>query len=330
MSAQIKHVAIMVKDLDQSVEFYQRVFGLDFVANIDPGDAYKQRIANLTDGQQAISLIQPIDRPYRSWEYETLGVNHVGFLVESLEETVEKLQKEPGVTDLHQFDVEGCPIAKFRDINGTEIDVADGRYRVWMECGPPFGAADVQAGSSRHRIAPQDLSQGEGPEPIAATGAKAMDFMAVMMRNDGLYGVWRPLARYLIANSALSLRERELLILRTACVARSAFEWGNHVLVSREAGIDDKDIASVRDNPASEDHWSTVERAILRVPDELHSTGTIRDSTWQILVGHFNDEQLLEVLLLVAHYLGVAFIANTASVQIPDGVPGFDVPARTS
>ncbi len=330
MGARIKHVAIMVRDLEESVNFYQRVFGLDFVADVDPGEAYKQRIVNLTDGEQAISLIQPTDHPYRDWEYETFGVNHVGFLVESLEATIAQLEKEKGVTELHQFEVEGCPIAKFRDLNGTEIDIADDRYRVWMECGPPFGSATLDVDSDRHAIAPLDLSQGEGPEPIAATGAKAMDFMAVMMRNQGLYGVWRPLARHLIANSALPIRLRELLILRTACVARSHFEWGNHVLVAREAGLADEEIAAVRDDPRSETYWtSAFERSLLRVPDELGTKGTVSDSTWRVLTEHLSDEQLLEVPLLVAHYLGVAFIANSTSIAIPDGVPGFDTPARS-
>lgn len=323
MGAIVKHVAIMVEDLEESVAFYQRVFDLDVVAAIDPGDEYKQRVVNMTDGHQAISLIQPTDHPYRPWEYETFGVNHIGFLVDSLDETLARLEKEPSVTGIVRFEVQGCPIAKFREMNGTEIDVADARYQVWMDCGAPTPAP---TGRERHRIEPIDLSAADGPEPIAAQGAKGMDLMAVVMRNRPLYDVWRPLARHLIAHSALPIRLRELAILRTACVVRSEFEWGNHVLVARNAGLDDDEIAGVRDAPQSAERWSDLERAVLKVPDELRDDGVIHDATWQTLAAHLTDEQLVELLILAAHYFGVAFLANSAPIDRPEGVPDFATP----
>jgi 4-hydroxyphenylpyruvate dioxygenase-like putative hemolysin len=90
------------------------------------------RAVNVTDDAgHAITMIQPddVDR-YREWRYETWGVNHIGFAVDDLEVTLAQLREE-GVEGIEVVEVEGQPVAKFRDLNGTEIDVADARYLVW-------------------------------------------------------------------------------------------------------------------------------------------------------------------------------------------------------
>ena len=149
--------------------------------------------------------------------------------------------------------------------------------------------------------------------------------MATVMRNQPVYDAWRPFARQLIAGSSIDLRHRELLILRIAWVARSEYEWGNHVLVARHAGLSDAEIAAVRTGAAA-DPWSPMERALLSVPDQLYATGGLDDEVWEVLHRHYSDDALVEMVLLVGHYLGVAFLANVAGVEREPGVPGFDQP----
>ena len=132
MSVQIKHIGIFVKDIDATAAFYARVFGLRRVAEVDAPPQFNQRALNVTDDAgHAITLIQPGDvENYREWVYKTWGVNHIGFTVDDLDATLAQLKAE-GVEGIECIEVEGQPIAKFRDMNGTEIDVADSRYLVW-------------------------------------------------------------------------------------------------------------------------------------------------------------------------------------------------------
>jgi 4-carboxymuconolactone decarboxylase len=57
-------------------------------------------------------------------------------------------------------------------------------------------------------------------------------------RNPELFRVWLPLGGYLLAAGKLSGRDRELLILRTAVNCQSSYEWGQHVRISLDGGIE--------------------------------------------------------------------------------------------
>lgn len=131
--AYVQHVGMFVKNMEETIGFYERVFGMRAVAEMDPGPEYNMKVVNITDDRgHAFTLISPGDQEnYREWKYETWGVNHIGFIVDSMEETLALLEKEETVTDIERLDFDGNPVAKFRDLNGTEIDVADTRYKIW-------------------------------------------------------------------------------------------------------------------------------------------------------------------------------------------------------
>ena len=46
-----------------------------------------------------------------------------------------------------------------------------------------------------------------------------------------------PFERYISSESTLSPRHRELLILRTAWLCRSGYEWARHAGVAKKAGF---------------------------------------------------------------------------------------------
>ncbi|QIX53874.1 VOC family protein [Rhodococcus sp. DMU1] len=131
--AYVQHIGMFVKDMDETIGFYERVFGMRVVADMDPGPEWNMKVINMADDRgHAITMISPGDSDaYREWKYKTWGVNHIGFIVDSMEETLALLEKEESVTEIQRLDFDGNPVAKFRDLNGTEIDVADIRYKIW-------------------------------------------------------------------------------------------------------------------------------------------------------------------------------------------------------
>lgn len=156
--------------------------------------------------------------------------------------------------------------------------------------------------------------------PLAATGGKGTHALATVLRNQPLYEAWRPFARYLNGDTSLTRKQRETLILRTAWLARSDYEWGNHVLVARAAGLSDEQIGATCEAKLGEAH----EDLLLRVPDELTRFSKITDSTWELLAESYTDEQLVEMLMLVGHYLMAAFLFNSVSIEREVDVPGFE------
>jgi alkylhydroperoxidase family enzyme len=156
--------------------------------------------------------------------------------------------------------------------------------------------------------------------PSAAAGTKGTNLFATFVRHRELYKVWRPFARHLNADSTLPVRVRELLILRTAWLCQSEYEWGQHVLASRLAGFTDEEIDRVRAGPDAAG-WDAQDAVLLRVVDQLRAEARVDDDTWQALADRFDTNQLLELVLLVGFYFMLAFTLNSIEVEPEEGVP---------
>jgi catechol 2,3-dioxygenase-like lactoylglutathione lyase family enzyme len=130
---EIKHIAMMVKDEEESASFYESVFGFRRVGARDGGDTFPVTAIDITDGHVMLTLIRPTadaDR-YREWTYETWGVNHFGIVVDDLAETSERLRAAGVEVPDEPIEFEGQMLLKFFDPNGSEIDVVDGTWRDW-------------------------------------------------------------------------------------------------------------------------------------------------------------------------------------------------------
>ena len=132
---------------------------------------------------------------------------------------------------------------------------------------------------------------------------------------------WAPFGGVLLSGS-LPARERELLILRTAWNCQAEYEWGQHVLIGREAGLSDAEIEACT-RPMAEGGWSEEDQALLRAADELHAESRISDRAWSMLAERFDEQQLIEVCMLVGQYHLGAFTLNSLGVEREPGVGGF-------
>ena len=154
---------------------------------------------------------------------------------------------------------------------------------------------------------------------------RAVNIFTTLVRHPGLYRRWLPFGGKLLLAGKLDAREREILILRTATLCRAGYEWGQHVLIGRQAGLSDEEIRRIRQGPEAEG-WSEDDAILLRAADELHEQAEIGDETWTRLEARYDAERLIELCMLVGHYHMVAFTLNSLRVQREEGVPGLDEP----
>ncbi len=122
--------------------------------------------------------------------------------------------------------------------------------------------------------------------------------------------------------SSFPARERELAILRIGWLCRAEYEWGQHVLIGKQAGLLDEEIARIPSGPDA-DGWSDRDRVILSAVDELHADAFIGEPTWQALAANFETEQLLDLIFTVGQYNLVSMVLNTLGVQLDERLPGF-------
>ena len=121
----------------------------------------------------------------------------------------------------------------------------------------------------------------------------------------------RMFAGNLLDRGTISLRERELMILRTCARCRAEYEWGVHVtMFGQRAGLSEMEIAATLAEATGAWPWNEKEGTILRLADELHDGAGISEKLWLELSAHFSSEQILELIALAGYYHTIAFITN--------------------
>ena len=153
-------------------------------------------------------------------------------------------------------------------------------------------------------------------------GAPPLLLFRTVARNPRV--LQRFLAAGLLDKGSISLRLRELMILRTCALCDAEYEWGVHVAAfGAKAGWTEEQVeASVRGTP-DDPCWSAEERAVLVLADELHRTSGVGEDTWHLATTHFSAEQLVELVMLAGLYHAVSFMINAFAVQHEPAAPRF-------
>jgi alkylhydroperoxidase family enzyme len=159
--------------------------------------------------------------------------------------------------------------------------------------------------------------------PIVEAGPP-LNIFKTLARHPGLMRRWMVFANHVLAKSTLPARERELVILRIGYLCQSGYEWGQHVVIARAAGLVDDEIRRIQVGSA-DPGWSDLDRALLAATEELHADSFIGDGTWAALTGHLSTEQIMDVIFAVGQYNLVSMALNSLGVQPEDGLPGWDV-----
>ena len=151
---------------------------------------------------------------------------------------------------------------------------------------------------------------------------KVINIFTTLARHPKLMGSWMPFATHILQTSTIPAREREILILRIGWLCRSEYEFGQHTLIGKQAGLTDEEILRITKGPDAAG-WSEFDAALIRATDELHRDAFISDMTWQALAVNFNEKQLLDLIFTVGEYNLVSMALNSAGIQLDPGIPGF-------
>ncbi|MPY92438.1 MAG: carboxymuconolactone decarboxylase family protein [Acidimicrobiia bacterium] len=126
----------------------------------------------------------------------------------------------------------------------------------------------------------------------------------------------------LLFRGVLPVRERELVILRVGANCQSVYEFGQHTLIGREAGLTDDEIHQLTLAP-EKGGWSDADRDLVALADELCADDCVSDATWARLAGRWDDAALVELLAVAGFYRLVSGFLNSAGVQLDPGVPSW-------
>ena len=122
----------------------------------------------------------------------------------------------------------------------------------------------------------------------------------------------------LLDPGSISMRLRELVILRTCALCGADYEWGVHATIfSAGAELTEAELEATRAT-ASGNTWSEQDRLVLELCDELHTNAAPSQSLWDRLNSQFDSAQLIELVTLAGLYHAVSFIVNATGVEAED------------
>lgn len=156
------------------------------------------------------------------------------------------------------------------------------------------------------------------PEDVArrveALGAKQVNLYKCLAHAPGLLRAWMDFAWALRGHDTTSRRLRELMILRTATLHKSPYEWHQHRRMAREAGVTDHEIAELemwQTSPA----FDAADRAALALTDAIVA-GVVPEAVNEELGRHFDEGQRVELTVTAAFYSMVPRVLDALGVPL--------------
>jgi len=156
-------------------------------------------------------------------------------------------------------------------------------------------------------------------------GQIASNLFTTLVRYPKLFKRWSVFANHILFKSSLTAEDRELAILRIAWLTQADYEWGQHVLIARDAGMSDNTIARVR-NGSDDEGWNAAQSALLLAVDQLHSECEIDGACWDALLQHLSEKQILDLIFTVGNYRLLASVMRSVKVERDAGVAGLEQP----
>ncbi len=143
-----------------------------------------------------------------------------------------------------------------------------------------------------------------------------------LLQHPSLMKRWLVFANHVLFKSTLALRDKELVILRVGHLCQSGYEWAQHEIIGRKAGLDDLAVQSAIAGP-SMPGLSEIDRYLLSATDELLDDAFISDSTWLKLESYLSPKQIADLIFTVGQYNLVSMALNSFGVQLDVGLsPG--------
>lgn len=140
--------------------------------------------------------------------------------------------------------------------------------------------------------------------------AGKLNVYRVMAHNPALLNAWETLRNHVVLNSALTAPQREVIILRVGHRWASHYEWAQHVVRGRQAGLSDAQINNARLPPAQ---WQAelIDRLLMQAVDALLDAGELEPATLSALEAQLGRAATMDVMATVGMYTTLAFLVKS-------------------
>jgi 4-carboxymuconolactone decarboxylase len=177
------------------------------------------------------------------------------------------------------------------------------------------GASDFSPRLEEPRLAVADpATLTEAQRDMLGSRAN-LNIYRTLVHHVDLYNRWSPLGQFILNGSSITPRHREIAMLRMGWLCQSPYEWSQHARIAKaSAGMTDEELRRIAQGRDA--GWSSADRAVIIMADELRYDAMISDATWAELRKTHSDQQIMELLFTAAQYQLVSMALNTLGIQI--------------
>ena len=151
---------------------------------------------------------------------------------------------------------------------------------------------------------------------------KDLVFSQVLLRHPGMYDVFLPYLKAVVADTGLPQRDRQIVCLYMLQLARDTYEKTHHVEISRKVGMSDAEIDQVLAGGGDRlDDW---DRTVMTAVEELYRDQVISDATWAKLGERYSEKQQMEFVFLAGCYLTMAMLTKSFGMQLEPDLASFN------
>lgn len=164
----------------------------------------------------------------------------------------------------------------------------------------------------------------EGPE--ARENGSRSNTMMTLANHPQLALAQLDFGKYLLVQSSLTPRQKELVVLRVAWRFDSQYQWAHHVHAGRQIGMTDAEFAALQqERPV--DVWGQHEQAMIDAMDQLCAAGRVDDATWARLAAEMDRRQLMDFLYSVGFFAMNAWAFGAMGIELE---PAFEAFSRSA
>lgn len=149
------------------------------------------------------------------------------------------------------------------------------------------------------------------------TRGRAFNFLRVLAINPRLvysYLIWNS---RMMPRGKLTRKQTEAVIIRTAWLCRSEYEWTQHHAMGRSVGLTREQVDAAGPEPESELFDPLIRLLLAGVP-ELLERHQLTDETYAALRAELPPKLILEYTMLVGTYAALAGSLNTFGAPLED------------
>jgi alkylhydroperoxidase family enzyme len=140
--------------------------------------------------------------------------------------------------------------------------------------------------------------------------------LGTVARHASAFGRIMAWGQHVMQRSTLTVRERELLILRTGWLCQCQYIWKQHTVIGqRDAKLTTQEIELVHEGPLAAGLLAE-DRLLLQAADELHLDHFITDATWDGLARSHSTEQMMDIIFAAGTYAMMASLMSSLGVQL--------------